>query len=108
MKHRFAEHGIVMSTTEFKKALDRYLPAIAQARAERWHHDFRRQLFTECLRAGFDVKTEEMLLEEHVTGLRVRGFIDLLYQYLIFEFKRDIDAERDDAMRELRAYNSTG
>ncbi len=93
-----------MATQRFSKAFGEYIPAILRAREEKRHHDYRRHLFTTLIRDAFEVDAEELQLEEHVTGLRVRGFIDLLYQYLVFEFKRDIEEEREDGLRELRTY----
>lgn len=93
-----------MATERFENLFRRYLADIIQAREERRSHDYRRQLFSTFIHDAFGVEAAEMQLEEHVTALRVRGFIDLLYQYLVFEFKRDLEIERDDAMRELTLY----
>ncbi|MDO8586475.1 MAG: N-6 DNA methylase [Armatimonadota bacterium] len=93
-----------MATTRFEQAFTTYLTNILDARAQGRHHDHRRQLFTAFLQQAFDVDVAELELEERVTGLRVRGFIDLLYQYLVFEFKRDLDQERADGLRELSTY----
>lgn len=95
-----------MSITRFKQAFDQYLAQIRQARHERRHHDYRRHLFTSFVRDAFGVEADELQLEEHVTAVRVRGFIDLLYMYLVFEFKRDLTAERRDGIRELTTYLS--
>lgn len=77
-----------MSTNSFDRAFQIYLDQILRAREERRHHDHRRQLFTTFIHDAFAVEADELQLEEHITVLRVRGFIDLLYQYLVFEFKR--------------------
>lgn len=71
-------------------------------------HDQLRHLFTSFLQTAFpSLSASEFELEKHVTGINVRGFIDLLYQNLIFEFKRDLEAEREDGLEELERYLST-
>ena len=93
-----------MATERFENLFRKYLADIIQAREERRSHDYRRQLFSTFIHDAFGVEAAEMQLEEHVTALQVRGFIDFLYQYLVFEFKRDLEAERDDGKRELALY----
>ena len=93
-----------MVTERFEVLFRKYLSDIIQAREERRSHDYRRQLFSTFIHDAFRVEASEMQLEEHVTALQVRGFIDLLYQYLVFEFKRDLEIERQDGMRELTTY----
>lgn len=93
-----------MAAKSFDTLFQRYLTDILRAREERRSHDHRRQLFSTFIHDAFKVEAADMELEQHVTVLQVRGFIDLLYQFLVFEFKRDIDLEREDAMRELATY----
>ena len=45
-------------------------------------------------------------MERHVRALGVRGFVDLLYRHLVFEFKRDLALERASGLAELKRYLS--
>src|SRR5690606_30083015 len=47
---------------------------------------------------------DEIEIEEKLRVAEVRGFIDALYNSVIFEFKKDLKRERDDAMVELKKY----
>ena len=88
----------------FAAALERYL--------EKWerhkgtHHDQIRDDFLSFLREAFpeleELRTVE--IEHGVRLLKVRGYIDLLIGDVVFEIKRDIERERDDAVRELEKY----
>lgn len=93
----------------FRKAFIDYLRKLARYREAHAHHDQIRDLFITFLRRAFPGLEAEadIELEVGVKGLRVRGFIDLLYRDLIFEFKRDLDAEREDGQRKLRTYLSS-
>jgi hypothetical protein len=96
-----------MATPQFTAAFETYLRDAVEARdhGERGrHHDHRRQLFVEFLRSAFNVDVADVVIEEHVRGARVRGFIDLLYSFLVFEFKRDLEEERGVGLRELTTY----
>ena len=39
--------------------------------------------------------------------VRQKGWIDALFRNLVFEFKRNLDNEREDGLRELRDYLRT-
>ena len=93
-----------MSTTQFDDLFRKYLHDIIEAKQSARHHDHRRHLFTDFLQEAFPIEATELEIEEHVNALEVRGYIDLLFQHLVFEFKRDIDKERADGLRELKTY----
>ncbi|MBI4300974.1 MAG: N-6 DNA methylase [Chloroflexi bacterium] len=94
-----------MGDTEFGLRLKSYLSRLAEAKERKAHHDQLRQLFLDFLKDAFpDLHTQEIELERQVKALQVRGFIDLLYKDLIFEFKRDLQAERPKGLEELTRY----
>jgi len=68
-----------------------------------------RDEFLEFLRRAFPklTRAESLELEKYIPGLRVRGgFADILYEDLIFEFKRRLEPESliKDAERQLERY----
>jgi len=102
-----SETEIVPYDRRFPGLLRDYLEQIKDAVKRKKHHDQRRSLFMSFLRKAFGVEPEEVVLEEKVKADEVRGRIDALYKYVIFEFKTDLKKERDDAERELRKYFSS-
>ncbi|MFH1141418.1 MAG: N-6 DNA methylase [Chloroflexota bacterium] len=91
----------------FARAFREYLSQWEEARVRGASHDQLRHLFTNFLRDAFPgLQAWEFDLERHITGLGVRGFIDLLYRQLVFEFKRDLRTERESGLEELTRYLS--
>jgi N-6 DNA Methylase len=89
----------------FDRAFLAYIARWSEARTRRASHDQLRHLFTAFLGEAYPgLQAWEFELEQHLTGLGVRGFIDLLYRDLIFEFKRDLAVERDAGLEELGRY----
>jgi hypothetical protein len=95
-----------MEQRRFREGLSEYLRRLAQYKQAGAHHDQIRDLFVTFLRKAFPglELEDDIELEVGVKGLRVRGFIDLLYSDLIFEFKRDLEAEREDGKQKLKKY----
>jgi len=95
-----------MERQHFSQSLSQYLDKLAQYKQVGAHHDQLRDLFVTFLRKAFTglELEDDIELEVGVKGLRVRGFIDLLYSDLIFEFKRDLKAEREKGKEELQKY----
>ena len=92
-----------MPNKKFLAAYDDYLSILTKA-GKGATHDYRRSVFVDFLRAAFDVDVSEIEIEEKLRVAEVRGFIDALYNAVIFEFKKDLRKEREDAMVELRKY----
>jgi len=93
-----------MSQTEFHLQFQQYLNRIEEAKLRKAHHDQLRSIFISFLSQTFGVNYEEFELEKGIKAAKVRGFIDALFQDIVFEFKRDIDTERDKGKAELTAY----
>lgn len=95
-----------MEQQRFQERLTEYLSKLAQYKQTHAHHDQIRDLFVTFLRRAFPglELQDDIELEVGVKGLRVRGFIDALYADLIFEFKRDLDGEREKGKEELEKY----
>jgi hypothetical protein len=92
----------------FAQAFPIYLVNARTARAENRHHDYRRGLFLDLLRQAFGIRADEVDVEQFVRiDMRRRGWIDALFRNLVFEFKRDLDRERGDGLRELTDYLAT-
>ncbi|MCI0595533.1 MAG: N-6 DNA methylase, partial [candidate division Zixibacteria bacterium] len=89
---------------DFPGILDSYYEQMKEAVRLGKHHDHRRHLFMNFLEKGFNVEPEEITIEEKVKAANVRGYIDALYKYIIFEFKTDLDAEREIARVEIKKY----
>ncbi len=91
---------------DFPDHLASYVRQIKDAIKQDKHHDHRRSLFVNFLREAFGVDTADVKIEEKVVaaGVRVRGYIDALYKHVIFEFKRNLEAEREEAKLELKKY----
>ncbi|MEP0827675.1 MAG: hypothetical protein HRF51_04060, partial [bacterium] len=89
---------------KFPDYLASYIGQIREAIRLKKHHDQRRALFINYLRLAYDLDPSEFEIEEKVKVAAVRGLIDALYGYVIFEFKTDIDEEREVAKQELLKY----
>jgi len=103
---------------QFDAIFAEYLTQAKQARDQNQHHDFRRQLFLSFLQKAFDIELSDIEVERYVQianqqvpmkGIaRIRkGWIDAVFNDLIFEFKRDLKKEEAEGLRELRDYLST-
>lgn len=92
-----------MTSLKFQTAYDEYIAALTKA-GKGATHDYRRSIFLDFLGKAFDIKLGEVEIEEKLRVPEVRGFIDALYNSLIFEFKKDLKREHEDAMRELAKY----
>jgi hypothetical protein len=93
---------------DFDAAFDHYLADWTSARRLRASHDQLRHLFTAFLRDAFpSIQAADLDLERYVRALEVRGYIDLLYRDLVFEFKRDLEIERSTGEEELLRYLKT-
>ena len=93
-----------MATQQFVTSFQEYLARIEEARVKKQHHDQLRSIFLDFLTKTISAKHEEFELEKGVKVAKVRGFIDVLYQDIIFEFKRDFEAEKDKGLTELYTY----
>lgn len=102
----------------FETVFAEYLTQAKQARTQNQHHDFRRQLFLSFLQKAFGIELADIEVERYiqiasqqvpVKGIaRIRkGWIDAVFNDLIFEFKRDLVREEAEGLRELRDYLST-
>lgn len=92
----------------FAGAFSSYLSSARAARAENRHHDYRRQLFLGLLRQAFGIEPDQIDVEQFVRiDMRRHGWIDALFRNLVFEFKRDLERERADGLRELGDYLRT-
>jgi len=93
-----------VATDRFQSHLDRYLSTVREAKSKGASHDYLRQAFIELARTAFGVDPLDVELERGITATRLRGSIDALYQDIVFEFKRDLRAERDKGKEELGRY----
>jgi hypothetical protein len=96
--------SVVPIPDHFVEYLQDYCEQAKAAIKENKHHDQRRALFMDFLRKAFDVQVEEVDLEHKVKAASARGRIDAFYRFVIFEFKTDLDSERQDALSELTKY----
>jgi len=94
----------LMNLAEFESQFQQYLNRIEEAKLAKAHHDQLRSIFIAFLSRTFGVDYEEFELEKGIKAAKVRGFIDALFQDIVFEFKRDLDAEREAGKRELTDY----
>lgn len=93
-----------MNLDEFAKELTKYLNSIEEARVKNAHHDYRRSIFMIFAGKAFDLPLEEVELEKGVKAAKIRGRIDALYKDIVFEFKRNLDNEREKGKKELTNY----
>ncbi len=88
----------------FPEFLSNYCAEMRDYVKQNKHHDRRRHLFTNFMREAFEIDPKEVAIEEKVKVAQVRGYIDALYRYIIFEFKTNLESERDAARIELKKY----
>ncbi|MDD4051787.1 MAG: N-6 DNA methylase [candidate division Zixibacteria bacterium] len=91
---------------QFPEQLADYHDQASLAIEQKKHHDQKRSLFMNFLRVAFDIEAGEVEIEEKIRAAHVRGYIDALYKWVIFEFKTDIEKERPAAELELKKYFS--
>ena len=89
---------------DYPEHLGSYISQIKEAIKLNKHHDKRRTLFVNYLRLAYNVDPVEINIEEKIRVANIRGNIDALYKYLIFEFKTNLSAERPAAHIELQKY----
>ena len=94
--------------SEFSAALRRYLTHYQALQAQGASEDSLRDAFLTFLREAFPrlKEPERLELEKYIPALRVRGgFADVLYEDLIFEFKRHLTpAVIEEAKPQLQRY----
>ena len=90
--------------SEFPRYLADYIEQATEAIRKKKHHDYRRHLFVNFLRLGFEIDPVEIEIEKKIKVAEVRGRIDAFFKATIFEFKTDIEKERPAAMIELSKY----
>lgn len=95
---------IVPLPKNFSEYLQSYCEQMWGAIKDHKHHDYRRALFMEFLRKSFGIEASEVDLEHKVKAASARGLIDAFYRFVIFEFKTDLEREREDALSELKKY----
>jgi hypothetical protein len=89
----------------FEHHFQSYLAKANEAKANNQHHDYRRQIFLEFLKDAYNLKLSDFEIEKFVRlEMRRTGWVDALFRDLVFEFKRDLERERDEGKRELRDY----
>lgn len=104
--------------SEFETVFADYLVQAKQAHDQNQHHDFRRQIFLSFLQKAFGIDPSDIEVERYiqianrqipVKGMaRIRkGWIDAVFNDLIFEFKRDLTKEETEGLRELYDYLSS-
>lgn len=93
-----------MKQPQFETYFNEYRASIEEAKAKKAHHDQLRSIFLGFLNKAFGVKYDELELEKGVQIAKVKGYIDALYQDVIFEFKRDMAIEREKGLWELDGY----
>jgi len=89
---------------DFPKYLSDYCCQITAAIRDKKHHDYRRHLFINFLRLGFDIDPTEVEIEKKVKVAEIKGRMDAFFKATIFEFKTDLEKERPVAMLELKKY----
>lgn len=97
-------HPIVPLPDRFTEYLQDYCEQATAAIKTNKHHDQRRALLMDFLRKAFGIQVEEVDLEHKVKAAEARGRIDAFYRFVIFEIKTNLEAEREDAIEELRKY----
>jgi methylase of polypeptide subunit release factors len=93
-----------MKQSEFQVYFKEYVASIEEAKQKKAHHDQLRSIFVGFLSQAFGVKYDELELEKGVQIAKVKGYIDALYQDVVFEFKRDLTIEREKGLLELDNY----
>jgi hypothetical protein len=85
-------------------SIPRFRARSDDAVARNLHHDQRRSYLLELFRDGFGIQADKVVLEHNVRLDAVRGRIDVLFRQVVFEVKRDVVKEHEDAVRELAVY----
>jgi lipoate-protein ligase A len=75
-----------MKKSEFQDYFQEYLANIEEAKQKKAHYDQLRSIFVGFLSKAFGVKYDEIELEKGVQIAKVKGYIDALYQDVVFEF----------------------
>lgn len=91
----------------FAEALAQYLNRLG-ASGERHSEAYTRSVFIGFLHDQFGVDYTEVDIEHGVKGAEVRGRIDALYKDIVFEFKADLERDREPAREQLKRYLSAG
>jgi hypothetical protein len=91
---------------EFLTQFEEYRAQAIYARQQNQHHDQRREIFLSFLGTAFGIDPADINREEFISLVRRHGWIDALFHDLVFEFKRDMERERKDGLREIRDYLS--
>ncbi|NLE45576.1 MAG: N-6 DNA methylase [Chloroflexi bacterium] len=92
----------------FSEMFQNYLLQARTAKAENRHHDYRRALFLDFVQGAFGFEAHEVEVEKFLKiDIRQHGWVDALFRDLVFEFKRDMERERADGLRELTDYLRT-
>src|SRR5579859_3666697 len=110
--------GHYMNISEFGTHLSSYIERARLARDNNAHHDQRRALFMEFLRDSFGIRQDLIRVEEYIqikgqpttfegTVRLHKGWIDAVFNDIIFEFKRDLKREEAAGLRELKDYLSS-
>ncbi len=97
-------HSIAPLPERFGEYLEEYSTQAQNAARQGKHHDYRRALLMDFLRKAFGIEVDEIELEHRVKAASARGRIDAFYRFVIFEVKTQLEAEREDALRELSKY----
>jgi type I restriction-modification system DNA methylase subunit len=100
---------LLIPMAPFEEVLGDYLRRREALGAQGASEDSLRDAFLEFLRQAFPrlTRAESLELEKYIPGLRVRGgFADILYEDLIFEFKRRLEPDSliKEAERQLERY----
>ncbi len=96
--------SVIPIPDRFAEYLQDYCEHAKDAVNRKKHHDQRRALFMDFLRKAFNIQVDEVELEHKVKAASARGRIDAFYRFVIFEFKTDLERERQDAVSELTKY----
>ncbi len=95
----------MLPSAQFEQCFQTYLNNAKYARDHDQHHDHRRNLFLEFLKDAFGIGLADVQTEQFIRlDMRRHGWIDALFRYVLFEFKRDLERERLDGIREMQDY----
>ncbi len=104
-----------MNISEFGTHLSSYIDRARLARDNNTHHDQRRAIFMEFLRDAFGIRQDLIRVEDYVqikgqttnfegVARLHKGWIDAVFNDIIFEFKRNLKKEEAAGLRELKDY----
>ncbi len=94
----------MLKLDRFAEELKSYLASAEKARRSDASHDQRRHLFLRFIERAFGIDPDRFDIELGVGEARFQGRVDTLLGDLVFEFKRDLDAERATGKTELTKY----